>query len=187
MKGFTGEQILEACTKYTWKKWKAINQMDRDEVIGAMVLGMTEAAGKIDDTKTAKEAESFQWSYALGYAKKFFALRSRLAKYEKVALDWDKGTDGKSDDSESLTMHEIVAGTDKPEGFSPEMKEALDSLSPEEREVIKARHIDGLSAEETLARLGIAARSDCSTARMTVSRLENAALAKLRTRLTVAA
>jgi RNA polymerase sigma factor (sigma-70 family) len=175
----TGEEIMSRCSGYVWKRWGFVNYADREEIIAQMVLGMTEAAAKIDESKTEEEANGYLWQYAKGYAKKWFSLRNRIAKKETVALDWDKGTDGKSDDAESLTMHEIIANNDKPEGLSLEMTEALDSLSPREREIVRLRHVEGLTVDEAAERMQVN--------RITLYKREEVALEKLRFRLMVKA
>jgi len=184
-KGYTGEEMLAGCTAYTWKHWPAINTMDRDEVVGEMVLGMMEAAGKIDESKTEEEAKGFQWAYAIGRAKHHFYKRCRIAVKENLRLDYQHGEDGDCEgEGKSLTMADNIADKSLPENLSPEMTEALDSLSPEEREVIRCRFIEGKSAEETMERMGVNVRTDCSTVRMHTYRLEQAALDKMHKKLT---
>jgi DNA-directed RNA polymerase specialized sigma24 family protein len=152
-----------------------------------MVLAMTEAGTKIDESRTEQEAKAFQWSYAVGRAKHFFTARTEIATAENIRLDYHHGDDGDDEEKGSLTMADMIADKSLPEGYSVEVMEAINSLSPEDRTVILCRYVEKLSAEETLARLGIECRTDCSTFRMEVSRRENAALESLRGLLMVAA
>lgn len=182
---YTGEEILAFCTSYTWKHWAGINEVDREEVICQMALGMAEAANRAEPGQNVR---AFQWSYAKGYAMKWFELRGEVAAMENIRIDYHHGDDGDCEgEGRSLTMADTMADQTLPEDLSPAMKEALDSLSREEREIIRLRFLEGKDAEETLQALGISCRTDCSTFRMQTYRLEQAALAKLKRFLTVKA
>lgn len=185
LKAIAPESIIEACEKYTFRRWPNMKHADREEVVGIMALAMVEAASK---AKEGGPVRSYQWACAIGEAKHYFGMRSNVCKAECVKLDFHHGEDGDCEgEGRTTTDADMLADKSLPEGFSVEMGEALNNLSAEERRVIVCRFIDGKSAEETAQALGLNVRTDCSTVRMTIHRLEEKALASLRALLTVAA
>ena len=174
---YTGEEILSFCTAYTWKHWHGINEVDRDEVICQMAYGMAEAANRAE---AGQNVRAFQWSYAIGYAKKWFELRAEVAKQENVRIDYHHGEDGDGEDEKgNLTMADLMADDTLTESLSPELTEALSGLAPKEREVVILSQVKGYTLDE------IAERLEISGGKVAVYRIEQKALDTLRRLLTV--
>lgn len=173
---YTGEEALQLCADYVNGKYYYINYQDREDVIAQMAFGMVEAATRQQEGQGLVRA--FQWSYARGYAKKWYETRGEIAKAENIRIDYHHGDDGDCEgEGKSLTMADTMADQTLPEGLSVELTEALSGLAPRERSVVILSQVEGYTLEEVVEKLSLKNK-------MEAFYIEKKALAYLKSRLT---
>jgi RNA polymerase sigma factor (sigma-70 family) len=152
---YSAEQLI-AMAKCHVSKY-ALHEIDREDAEAAYVQGGIEALSRFNAEKTDGGARGFQVCYAIGYVKKYFAMRSTVCKNENVSLS----AEIRGGDEEREPLGDTFVGKSIGETATVEEKEmrervamAVASLPAKQSFVMTRLYWDGKKAREIAAEIG---------------------------------
>lgn len=125
---------------------------DRDEMISAVAEGWATGLARLDTSKTVEEQTAFLFSTARGYARNFIRERTRRGKRGEILLSekaQEIGSVGSATENHETHVARLFMGIQLERVLA-----AVERLPERERNLIRARYLEGKTLDEMGKEMG---------------------------------